>query len=225
MKVLLLEDVHNLGLAGDLVTVADGYGRNYLIPRGFAKLATQGTLKQAAQIRKAGERKRARQLADAQGIAQQVEGLTLSFRARAGEKGKLYGSITTADMAEALERELEAEFDRRKILSDPLRQLGEHEVQVRLMTDVSATLKVIIESEEEAEVEVPEELIAPIENDTEESPTTEVTPAEDEALAGGLELEDPDMHPPDTSTTALEAEAVTGDTQTGQPDMASEGND
>jgi large subunit ribosomal protein L9 len=147
MKVLLLEDVDNLGLAGQLVTVADGYGRNYLIPRGLAKVASKGALKQADQVRKAGERKRARQLADAQDLARRIEGLTLTFQARAGEKGKLYGSITTADMAHGLERELGQEFDRRKIISDPLRQIGEHSVQIRLMTDVSASLKVVIEPE------------------------------------------------------------------------------
>ncbi len=147
MKVLLLEDVDNLGLAGKVVTVADGYGRNYLIPRGLAKVASKGTLKQADQVRKAGERKRARQLADAQDLARRIEGLTLTFQARAGEKGKLYGSITTADMAQGLERELGQEFDRRKIISDPLRQIGEHSVQIRLMTDVSASLKVVIEPE------------------------------------------------------------------------------
>jgi large subunit ribosomal protein L9 len=147
MKVLLLEDVDNLGLAGQVVTVADGYGRNYLIPRGLAKVASKGALKQADQVRKAGERKRARQLADAQDLARHIERLTLTFQARAGEKGKLYGSITTADMAQGLERELGQEFDRRKIISDPLRQIGEHSVQIRLMTDVSASLKVVIEPE------------------------------------------------------------------------------
>jgi large subunit ribosomal protein L9 len=101
--------------------------------------------------------------------------------ARAGETGKLYGSITTADLAEAMERELGEEIDRRKIISDPLRQLGEHAVQVRLMTDVSATLKVVIEPEEGEEVEVPEELRAPIE--PEEPAEEEVATAEAEAIA------------------------------------------
>ena len=128
-------------------------------------------LKQADQIRKAGERKRVRLLADAQAMVQHIEGLTLTFQARAGEKGKLYGSVTTADLAEAMERELGQEFDRRKIISDPLRQLGEHAVQVRLMTDVSATLKVIIE---------PEGGVEPEEGEAEESPEGEVAPAEDE---------------------------------------------
>ena len=162
MKVLLLEDVDNLGLAGSVVTVADGYARNYLIPQGLATLATKGAMKQAEQIRKAGERKRARLMADAQALAQRIEGLTLTFRARAGETGKLYGSVTTADLAEALARELGQEIDRRKIISDPLRQIGEHTVPIRLMTDVSATLRVVIEPEG-GEVEAPSEVPAPAE--------------------------------------------------------------
>jgi large subunit ribosomal protein L9 len=161
MKVLLLEDVDNLGLAGQVVTVADGYGRNYLIPRGLAKVASKGALKQADQVRKAGERKRARQLADAEDLARRIEGLTLTFQARAGEKGKLYGSITTADMVHGLERELGQEFDRRKIISDPLRQIGEHSVQIRLMTDVSASLKVVIEPEGGQVEETPESEVEP----------------------------------------------------------------
>lgn len=147
MKVLLLEDVDKLGLAGSVVTVADGYARNYLIPRELARAASKGALKQTEQIRKAGERKRARLTADAEALAQRIEGLTLTFQARAGEKGKLYGSITTTDLAEALEDELGHEIDKRKIISDPLRQLGDHAVLIRLLHDVSATLNVIIESE------------------------------------------------------------------------------
>jgi large subunit ribosomal protein L9 len=148
MQVLLLEDVDNLGLAGSVVAVADGYGRNYLIPRGLAKVATKGALKQADQVRKSGERKRARQLAGAQALAKRIEDLALTFQARAGETGKLYGSITTGHLAEAMERELGQEIDRRKIITDPLRQLGEHTVPVRLMTDVATSFTVVIEPEE-----------------------------------------------------------------------------
>jgi large subunit ribosomal protein L9 len=163
MKVLLLEDVDKLGLAGKVVTVSDGYARNYLLPRRLAKVAGPGALQQAEQIAKTGERKRARLMSDAQALAQRIEGVTLTFRARAGEKGKLYGSITTAELAEALGRELGQEFDRRKIDSDPLRQVGEHAVPVRLMGDVLATLKVVIEAEgaEPAAAEAAEATEAP----------------------------------------------------------------
>ena len=155
MKVLLLDDVHNLGDAGDVVKVADGYGRNYLLRRGLAKLASEGAVHEADQIRKSAERKRDREQAEAKDLAKRIEGLTLTFQARAGEKGKLYGSITSGDLAEALERELGEEIDRRKIVSDPLRQVGEHVVQVRLMSEVSATIKVVIEPEGGVQEETP----------------------------------------------------------------------
>ena len=193
MKILLLEDVDNVGLAGSVVAVADGYGRNYLIPRGMAKLATEGALKQADQIRVAGERKRTRELSDAQALAQRIEEVTLTFQARAGEKGKLYGSITTADLAEALEDKLGQEFDRRKIITDPLRQLGEHNVEIRLMVGVTASLKVIIESEEGEELEVPEELLAPIQDEEEEAMAEDVAFAEDETPVGDASQTEPTM--------------------------------
>ncbi len=193
MKILLLEDVDNLGLAGSVVAVADGYGRNYLIPRGMAKLATEGALKQADQIRVAGERKRTRELSDAQALAQRIEELTLTFQARAGEKGKLYGSITTADMAEALEDKLGQEFDRRRIITDPLRELGEHSVEIRLMVGATASLKVIIESEDGEELEVPEELLAPIQDEEEEAMAEDVALAEDDTPLGESFQPEPTM--------------------------------
>lgn len=102
MKILLLEDVDNLGLAGEVKVVADGYARNYLLPRRMATLATPGALKQVETIRKAGERRRARDKADAEAIASIINGTSLVFERRAGETGKLYGSVTTQDIAEAL---------------------------------------------------------------------------------------------------------------------------
>jgi len=159
MDVLLIEDVDSLGLAGEVVTVANGYGRNYLIPHNLATAATKSALKQADQIRKAGERKRARQVTAAQHLAQRIEGITLKFQARSGETGKLYGSVTTADMATSLEQELGQEIDRRKIMCDSLRQLGDHAVEVRLLSNVSAQITVIIEpiEPEIADEEAPSE--------------------------------------------------------------------
>lgn len=182
MKVLLLEDVDNLGLAGAVVTVPGGYGRNYLIPRKLAKVATEGAMKESDIIAKAGERKRARQLGAAQVLAKQLEETTLQFTARAGETGKLYGSITTAELAEALEARLGVEIDRRKIISDPLRQLGEHEVEIRLMAGVAPKIKVIVESEageEQAEMEP----VAEIEEEVVEAEEqVELVLEEDESL-------------------------------------------
>ena len=158
MKILLLEDVDNLGQAGDVVAVADGYGRNFLLPRKLAKVATTGSLKETEQIRRAGERKRDREMGEAMELAQQIDGITLNFRARAGETGKLYGSVTTGDLAEALAKEIDREVDRRKIVTEPLRQLGEHTIEIRLMTDVTARFKATVEPEGDLEPErMPEE--------------------------------------------------------------------
>ena len=145
MKVLLIQDVDNLGYAGDVKEVANGYGRNYLIPQKMAVLATSGALKQAETIRKAAEKRRARQTEDAQATANQLSGLELTFERRAGETRKLYGSVTSADIVEAIKDKTEIEVDRRKVtLSEPIRMLGEQEVTIKLMIDVSTTVKVTV---------------------------------------------------------------------------------
>jgi len=145
MKVLLLQDVDNLGLAGDVVKVAPGYGRNYLMPQKLAVLATPGAIKQAVSIRQAGEIKRAREKADAEATANQIRGKILVFERRAGNRGQLYGSVTVTDIARELGNKVGLEIDRRKIsLPEPLRTLGEWDVTVRLMIGVSATVHVVI---------------------------------------------------------------------------------
>ena len=145
MKVLLTQDVDNLGYAGDVKEVANGYGRNYLIPQQMAVLATPGALKQAETIRKAAEKHRAQQTADAQAIANQLSDLELVFERRAGETGKLYGSVTSADIVEAIEAKTQIEVDRRKVaLPEPIRTLGEQEVAIKLMIDVSTNVTVVV---------------------------------------------------------------------------------
>ena len=152
MEILLKQDVENLGSAGDIVKVKPGYARNYLIPRGLAMPATPGLRKQAAQIKQAAERRRLRELKTAQDLAERIQQVTLHFKAKAGESGRLYGSITSAAMAEALAAELGVEIDRRRIrLDHPLRELGEHEVTIHLAQGVDATFKVVVEPEGELE--------------------------------------------------------------------------
>ncbi|MCL4302898.1 MAG: 50S ribosomal protein L9 [Anaerolineae bacterium] len=192
MKVLLIQDVDNLGYAGDVKKVADGFGRNYLIPRSMAVLATAGALKQAETIRKAAEKRRAHEMADAQAMANQLTGVELYFERRAGETGKLYGSVTSADMADEIKAKTGLEIDKRKVaLPEPIRQLGEQEVTIKLMIDVATSIKVhvlpeggILERERlskaeeqkllaeaeaetpaEAEVEAPAEAEAPVETE------------------------------------------------------------
>ena len=151
MKVLLLRDHDKLGKAGDIKNVADGYARNFLLPRRLAVLATAGALKQAETVRRAEEKRRARLFAEAQAVAHQLTGTTLIFRALASEAGKLYGSITAGDIAEAVQREKGLELDKRRIeLREPLRSLGTHTVSVRLAAELVPSLTVIIEPQTEA---------------------------------------------------------------------------
>jgi large subunit ribosomal protein L9 len=145
MKVLLIQDVDNVGYAGDIKSVADGYGRNFLMPQKLAVLATPGALKQADTIRKAAEKRRAHEKADAEAIANQLVNLELAFERRAGETGKLYGSVTSADIVEAIKAKTGLEIDKRKVtLHEPVRLLGSQDVTIRLMIDVATTIKVTV---------------------------------------------------------------------------------
>jgi large subunit ribosomal protein L9 len=146
MEVLLLKDVAQLGKAGDVKRVADGYARNFLLPRNLAVLATPGAIKQAKLHRQAEAQHKAKALSDAQALAQQLDGLTVTFKARAGESDRLYGSITNANIAEALEEQIAREVDRRKIeLDEPLKELGTHAVTIRLAPGAEAKVTVVIE--------------------------------------------------------------------------------
>lgn len=148
MKIILTRDVHNLGLTGDVKDVATGYARNYLIPRGLAIKATPSALKEFERRQTAEARREERLSARAEVLAQRLSEVTLIFEAKASEKGRLFGSITTADITEALEREIGEKFDRRKhILSDPLRHVGEHFISVRLTSDVVAEVKAVVKPE------------------------------------------------------------------------------
>ncbi|MCA9922021.1 MAG: 50S ribosomal protein L9 [Anaerolineales bacterium] len=149
MKVLLKEDVDNLGFAGEVHHVADGFGRNFLLPKGLAVSATPGMMKQAEVWRKKAETRREEIRAEFEALAAKVSGVRLAFTARAGENGKLYGSITTAQVADEMNQTLGTEIDRRKVGIEPLRQLGEHKVVVRLSGEFQPELTVVITSEEE----------------------------------------------------------------------------
>jgi len=150
MKVLLTEDVPTLGLAGEVHTVARGYARNYLIPRREAILATRGALKQAEDIRVAAIRKRAQERSNADAQAEVLSGQQLLFNVRAGENDRLYGSITTSDIAERIEEKVAFEVDRRRIvLNQPIRELGLYDVTIRLMAEVEATFAVAVVREGE----------------------------------------------------------------------------
>lgn len=150
MEVLLLEDVEGLGEAGEIKRVADGYGRNFLIPRGLAVMATPGAIRQAQQRHEVEVRRASKELQEAQSLAQALDGLSVTFEARAGETDRLYGSITKANIAEALEALLGQEVDRRKIdLEESIKDLGTHAVTIRLAPGAEAKITVVVEREEE----------------------------------------------------------------------------
>ena len=149
MKVLLLQDVYNLGRAGDIKKVANGYGRNYLIPQGLAVLATPGSLKQVERIREKADKRRAILNEEMAGVAEELTGVQLIFPARAGETGKLYGSVTTQMIANELTEKLSVEITKRMVDSQPLRLLGMHTVNVRLTIDLVPEVSVVIYREGE----------------------------------------------------------------------------
>ncbi|HSO11606.1 MAG TPA: 50S ribosomal protein L9 [Anaerolineales bacterium] len=170
MKVMLVKDVYKLGRAGDIKKVADGYGRNFLIPQGFAVLATAGALKQAEKVRKQAEIRRAEQNSELKGLADQIKGVVLTFSAKAGETGKLYGSITTQDVATAISEQTRFEVKKQQVDMQPIRNLGEFTAHVRLTMDLVPDVKIIVHREGEAfEEEVAEEAEAPAEASVEKS--------------------------------------------------------
>ncbi|NJD58041.1 MAG: 50S ribosomal protein L9 [Anaerolineales bacterium] len=150
MKVLLLKDVYKLGRAGDVKRVADGYGRNYLLPQGMAVLATPEALKMSERIREKANVQRAIVNEEMDTVAKQIVGLTLAFPAKASETGKLYGSVTTQMIADAIKAKAGVEIARRQIDSQPLRMLGEYKVHIRLTVDLIPTIDVIVYREGEA---------------------------------------------------------------------------
>jgi large subunit ribosomal protein L9 len=175
MKVLLLKDVYKLGRAGDIKKVADGYGRNFLIPQGLATLATAGALKQVGKIRSQAEVRRTEQNSELKDLAAQINGITLTFHAKAGETGKLYGSITTQDVATAITEKVRYEVKKPQVDMQPIRTLGEYTVHVRLTMDLVPEVKIIVHREGEAlEEAAPAPAEAPAETKAEE-------PAEAEA--------------------------------------------
>lgn len=150
MKVLLTKDVYKLGRAGDIKKVADGYGRNFLIPQGLAVIATAGALKQIEKIRSQAEVRRTEQNSELKGLAEQINGLALSFSAKAGETGKLYGSITTQDVATAITEKTRYEVKKSQIDMQPIRTLGEFNAHVRLTIDLVPEVKIVVHREGEA---------------------------------------------------------------------------
>lgn len=146
-KLILTQEVVGLGSPGDIVEVAAGYGRNYLIPRGFAMHWTRGAEKQVEQIKRARAVREIRSLEEAQAAAKQLEKLTVRLKRRAGATGRLFGSVGSADIAEAVQQAGGPAVDRRKIVvPDPIKTVGAHRVQIRLHSDVTASVKLDVQA-------------------------------------------------------------------------------
>ena len=162
MKVLLIKDVYKLGRAGDIKKVADGYGRNYLVPQSLAILATKSAAKQVDHIRQKAAIQRAQLNNEMSGLAEQLNGMVLHFAAKAGETGKLYGSITSHMVTDAINQKLGIQLDRHEVETEPIRTLGEHKARIRLTMDLVPEIKVIVRMEGEAivqETTAPEEKV------------------------------------------------------------------
>ncbi len=141
MKVVLLKDVKNIGKRDEILNVSDGYARNFLFPQKLAAEATPGMLKEIGKKRAAQDAREAERLAEAKALADSLKGKVIALAIKCGEKGRLYGSVTTAEVAEQLEKQHGASVDKRKIeLGDPIREVGDREITVRLYTGVSTTM-------------------------------------------------------------------------------------
>ena len=151
LQVVLREDVHNLGKTGELVRVKPGYARNYLLPRGLAAIATRGNIEQIEHEQKAAVARATKLKASAEAEASKLNGVTVTVTKQVGEGEKIYGSVTTKDVAEELKKQ-GIVVDRKKILIlKPIKALGDHEASVKLGPQVSATIKVVVVKAEEEE--------------------------------------------------------------------------
>jgi large subunit ribosomal protein L9 len=175
MKVLLIKDVYKLGRAGDVKKVADGYGRNFLVPQGMAVLATPGAMKTAERIRMKATERRAILNNEMGAVSEVLKKIQITFGARAGETGKLYGSITSQEIVDAIQQKSGITIKRQQLDMQPLRSLGEHTVRIRLTMDMIPEIKVTVYREGEAEPSLPIEEPA---DKTEEKKPAKATPEE-----------------------------------------------
>ena len=145
MRVMLTKDVKDLGVAGEVKEVADGFGRNFLIPRKMAVLAGRGVEAEASRLRAATAKKESKEREEAQALADEIGNKTVVVRLKVGDEGKAFGSITNADIADALKAQHQVEVDRHRIdLKEPIKSLGEHQVTLRLFKEVDATINLIV---------------------------------------------------------------------------------
>jgi len=198
MKVLLLEDVYKLGRAGDVKKVAPGYARNYLMPQGFAVLATPGAVKQSGRIKKQGEVKRAKVNQELGGVAEQLAGKRFAFAAKASETRRLYGSINTQMIADVVSEEIGVTVSAKQIESQPLRMIGRYDVSVRLTVDLIPEIEIIVHREGES-------IESALEEEEQEALRAE------EAYAEFLEEEEAEMEEESAADAEAEVEDASAD--------------
>jgi len=145
MKVILKADVKSVGKKGEVINASDGYARNFLFPRGLAVEATEGNVKSLEAVKENEKKKKAEELQKAKELAKKIEGLTVTIKAKTGENGKLFGSITSKDIAEELKKQHKIDIDKKKIaLDEAIKSAGVFNVEVKVYPEVSASLKVSI---------------------------------------------------------------------------------
>ena len=144
MNVILREDIAGVGRRGDIVTVADGHARNYLLPRGLALVATEGAVNQANAMRRARDLREANDREAARTVAEALTARAFTVKAKSGNEGRLFGSVTTADIASALAAQAGVTLDRKKIVAQPIRTTGSHSALVRLHGDVECNIKISV---------------------------------------------------------------------------------
>jgi large subunit ribosomal protein L9 len=174
MRVLLIKDVYKLGRAGEVKKVAAGYARNYLLPQGFAIPATEGAMRQAGRIKEKATERRAALNEELGSVSEVLDGKTLTFPVKAGETGRLYGSVSGEDIIEAVHKNFDIELEKRQVEMEPIRQLGTHQVQIHLTMDLQPEITVIVHREGEPPGE-------------EEEEKEETEQAEEEAASEGAE--------------------------------------
>jgi large subunit ribosomal protein L9 len=143
MKIILQQPVDRLGVPGDVVEVADGYARNFLIPRGMAMSASKGAVRHAGRLKQAHDKKTQQALTEARATAERLEAVPLRIPSRAGDDGRLFGSVTVADVADAIQQTAGLNVDRKRIhLPEPIRSVGTHEVTIHLHPEINASVSV-----------------------------------------------------------------------------------
>lgn len=187
MKIVMRQDVEKVGDKGTVQTVSDGYARNYLIPKGFAIVATPGELKNVEQAERVQARKIAKQENELQSLADKIDGQRLAFTARASEQGRLFGSVTSGDIAERLGSQIGEQVDRRKVvLDEPIRTTGDHRVSIHLVGRLRPQITVSVTAEAVDEDEAKQESGA-VNGTAPETPETEDSTETDSAASGDSE--------------------------------------